>query len=82
MPRSYFTCACERTRTYMCKLESIKDFHQILSSRQNCLFKIMFMYSGSATEAKQHKFLQTQLTSNFTSMLMFCQSKYVTENVS
>lgn len=85
MHRSYFKCACERTRkntAYMCKQELVKDFHKILSSRQNCLFKIMFVYSSSDTDAKQYKFLQTQLTSNFTSMLMFRQFKYVTENVS
>lgn len=80
--RSYFMCACERIKIYMCKQELVTDFHQILSSRQNCLFKIMFVYSSSATDAKQYKFLQTQLTSNFISMLMFWQFKYVTENVS
>jgi len=48
---------------------------------RNCLFIVMFVCSSSATDAKQYKLLQTLLTSNFINMLMFWQSKYVTENV-
>lgn len=82
MPRSYFMCAWERTTIYMCKQELLKDFHRIPSSIWNCLFEIMFVCSSSATDAKQYKFLQTQLTSNFTSMIMFWQFKHVLENAS
>lgn len=66
----------------MCKQELLKDFHKIPTGMRNCLFIIMFVCSSSATDAKQYKFLQTLLTSNFTTMLMFWQFKYVIENVS
>lgn len=66
----------------MCKQELLKDFHKIPSGMRNCLFIIMFVCFSSATDAKQYKFLQTLLTSNFTSMLMFWQFKHVIENVS